>query len=109
MNDLRISVVYPDGYAPIIASCGILSMYPIVDNKHPIKIGLKVAGTHTNNCRTQELILTHYVFEKVEKAQEFCDKALPCMQNDDSDSYNELVETMLASEDMESIGQVYYK
>lgn len=71
MNSLRISVVYPSGYAPIIASCGVLAMYPMIDNEHPIKIGLKVAGTHTSNCKTQELLLTHYVFDELEKAQEF--------------------------------------
>lgn len=109
MNGLRISVVYPSGYAPVIASCGVLAMYPMINNEHPIKIGVRVAGTHTNDCRTQELLLTHIVFDELEKAQEFCDKAFPCMQNNDSEAYKNLVEAMLASGEMKSVGYVYYK
>ena len=109
MHSLRISIVYPSGYAPTISSDGILAIYPVIDNTHPIKIGLKVAGTHTNNCRTQHLLLTHLVFDEVDKAEKFCRKALPMMQNDNEDKYYELVDSMLKSQDMQSIGHFRYK
>ena len=110
MNSLRVSIVYPSGYSPTISSCGILDMYPIIDNTYPIKIGLKVAGSHTNNCRTQHLLLTHLVFNEVDKAQEFCNLALPMMRNDFGDKFLELVNSMKESNDMQSIGgYVYHK
>ena len=109
MHNLRVSVVYPSGYAPSIASCGILGMYPILDDEFPIKIALRVSGAYTNNGRKQDLPLTHIVFDTAEKAQEFCDKALPCFQNDNEDGYRELVDTMLKSGDMKSVGTFYYR
>ena len=108
MNSLRVDIVYPSGYSPSIASCGIINMYPILDNTYPIKIAVKVAGTHTNNCRTQELTLTHYVFNTAEKAQAFCDKALTCFRTDDTERYQTLLSEMLESGDMQSIGSFVY-
>ena len=109
MHDLRVSVVYDSGYAPSVPSCGILKVFPILDNTHPIKIGIRVAGTHTNNCKTQDLTMTHLVFDTVEKAQKFCDEAMPCFENDDTEAYRALQEKMLEAGDMKSIGSFYWR
>ena len=109
MNNLRVSIVYPDGYAPSVASCGVLKLYPLIDDEHPIKIKVRIAGTHTNNGRTQDLLLTHLTFDTADKAEKFCKEALPCFQNDDEEAYQKLVNTMLKENSMKSVGQFYYK